>query len=118
MSDQDISHAPGSLPDDTFRIRPYRSDAYGESRIEREFILQVARSANEANEMRATKARVDIARLVAWTGVIILTLITLTCLWVFLFGNDRRLEEATRFLILIMGGVLGAIFRPTSANQQ
>jgi hypothetical protein len=102
---------PNSLPDQVFKIRPYRGDAYGES------ILQFAKSADEANEMRATKARVDIARLVAWAGVLIVFLITAVSLWIFLTGDGRRLEEATRFLILVMGGVLGVIFRPPNSND-
>jgi hypothetical protein len=68
--------------------------------------------------MRAVKARVDIARLAAWAGVVIIVLLTAACLWIFLFEDGRRLEEATRFLILIMGGILGTIFRPTAGNQQ
>lgn len=113
MTDQHDIHTIPDVPDDLFHLRPYRRDAYGES-----IILKFAKTANEANEMRATKARVDIARLIAWAGVIILIMITSVSLWVFLFGADKRLDEATRFLILIMGAVVGAIFRSAGSNEQ
>jgi hypothetical protein len=87
------------LSDKIFKIRPYRSDAYGEADIE-------------------TKARLDIARLVARAGVIILSAITLASLWIFIFGTDaKRIEDATRFLTLIMGAVLGTVFRPTNPDH-
>jgi hypothetical protein len=107
-----------AVPDELFKLRPYREDAYGESHMEREFIRDLAKNADEANEMQATKARVDIARLIAWSGVIILIMITMISLWVFVFGTDKRLEDATRFLILIMGAVLGATFKSTTTNDQ
>ena len=97
------------------KIRPYDESAYGEIReLNSEVVYFKPKNIKEVNSLRKVLSEIENARLVNVAGVAILVMVSFAACATFLgltkSTAPAAYEDSMRLLLLIVGGVLGALF--------
>lgn len=113
------------------QIRPFKKDAYGELSLEAErgppiSLRKYERGAYDELRIRKEELVKNVADYVAlassdvkftldrathYSGIVLISIITLACLWIMITSSDHsQLDTATKLIFTISGAIIGVVF--------
>lgn len=98
-------------------VRPFKKDAYGEAALK-----PIAKDGDEWGRMHKTEIESKNSRYVTLAGITILILVTIFACFSLVgltnYNPDKSHEDAVRIILLIVGGVIGALYGVSASKSK